>query len=151
MTYEQVPAEAAKVLEHAAEIIQRYVLVGNVMHSPEVVREYVHYKLFGKEREVFAILLLTTQHRLIEFRELFVGTIDQASVYPREIVKVVLETNAAAVILAHNHPSGEATASQSDIAITNKIKKALDLIDVPVLDHIIVGDRAISFAERGLL
>lgn len=101
------------------------------------------------DREVFALLLLDNQHRLIEFNELFYGTIDSASVYPREVVKLALERNAAAVIFAHNHPSGDATPSQADKRITSRLKDALALIDVRVLDHFVVGETCVSFAERG--
>jgi len=95
--------------------------------------------------------MLDNQHQLIEFRELFYGTIDGASVYPREVVKAVLEVNASAVIFAHNHPSGNSEPSQADKDITKRLSDALGLIDVRVLDHFVVGETAISFAERGLL
>ncbi|HAS8160916.1 TPA: DNA repair protein RadC, partial [Vibrio vulnificus] len=103
------------------------------------------------EREVFAVMFLDNQHRLIAFEELFFGTIDSASVYPREVLKAALKINAAALIFAHNHPSGDATPSQADKQITQRLKEALALVDIRVLDHIVVGDSAISFAERGLL
>lgn len=96
-------------------------------------------------------MFLDNQHRLIAFEELFFGTIDSASVYPREVLKAALKVNAAAIILAHNHPSGDATPSQADKQITQRLKEALALVDIRVLDHIVVGDSAISFAERGLL
>jgi DNA repair protein RadC len=96
-------------------------------------------------------MLLDNRHKLIDYQELFFGTINAASVYPREVVKAVLAENAAAVIFAHNHPSGEAEPSQADIAITKRLKEALALIDVQVLDHIVIGETATSFAERGLL
>jgi DNA repair protein RadC len=96
-------------------------------------------------------MLLDSQHRLLKYTELFFGTVNAASVYPREIVKATLAVNAAAVILAHNHPSGIAEPSQADIAITKRIKDALSLIDVPVLDHIIVAQESVSFAQRGLI
>lgn len=100
---------------------------------------------------MFAVLLLDNQNRLIEFKELFQGTVDAASVYPREVVKVVLEVNAAAVIFAHNHPSGDSTPSQADRRITGRLKDALALVDVRVLDYIVTGDICTSFAERGWL
>jgi DNA repair protein RadC len=100
---------------------------------------------------VFAVMFLDNQHRLIAFEELFFGTIDSASVYPREVLKAALKVNAAALIFAHNHPSGDATPSQADKQITQRLKEALALVDIRVLDHIVVGDSAISFAERGLL
>ena len=98
------------------------------------------------------MLMLDSQHQLIAYREMFQGTINSAAVYPRELVKQAMEDNAAAVILAHNHPSGRAEPSQSDINITQKIKQALALVDVMVLDHFVIGDgNAVSFAQRGLL
>ena len=109
------------------------------------------YKLAPYEREVFCVLLLDSQHRLIEYRELFFGTIDATAVYPREVVKLVLEHNAAAVIFAHNHPSGVAEPSTADKNITQKLTTALAVIDVRVLDHIVVGETQVSFAERGLI
>jgi DNA repair protein RadC len=111
----------------------------------------VKLKLATYEHEVFACLMLDNRNRVIAFRELFRGTIDGASVYPREVVKQALADNAAAVIFAHNHPSGATEPSQADIAITERLKKALALIDVRVLDHLIVGDEVTSFAERGIL
>jgi DNA repair protein RadC len=113
---------------------------------------YLISQLRDKQREVFSMLMLDSQHQLIAYREMFQGTINSAAVYPRELVKQAMEDNAAAVILAHNHPSGKAEPSQSDINITQKIKQAMALIDVSVLDHFVIGDgRAVSFAQRGLL
>jgi len=140
-----------QILEHAAEILANRYVRGDAFCNPQATKDYVSYKLANHEREVFAMLLLDNQHRLIDFRELFYGTIDAASVYPREVVKLVLETNTAAVILAHNHPSGDPTPSQSDKRITERVKAALDVIDVRVLDHLVVGKTCISFAERGWL
>lgn len=111
----------------------------------------MRFKIGGSEREVFAVMLLDNQHRLIEFKELFQGTIDAASVYPREVVKTALKANAAAVIFAHNHPSGDPEPSQADRRITTRLQDALALIDVRVLDHIVVGEQCTSFAERGWL
>jgi DNA repair protein RadC len=109
-------------------------------------------KLGTLEHETFAVLLLDARHRLIDYVELFRGTIDKASVYPREVVKLALERNAAALVLAHPHPSGAADPSQADELITRRLKDALALVDVRLLDHIIVaGGDAISFADRGLL
>lgn len=113
---------------------------------------YLISQLRDKQREVFSMLMLDSQHQLIAYREMFQGTINSAAVYPRELVKQAMEDNAAAVILAHNHPSGRAEPSQSDINITQKIKQALALVDVTVLDHFVIGDgTAVSFAQRGLL
>jgi len=123
-----------------------------VMSAPANTREFLRAHLGPLEHEVFAMLVLDNRHRLIEYVELFRGTIDGASVHPREVVKETLSRNGAAVIFAHNHPSGVAEASQADEMITRRLRDALALIDVRVLDHLIVGDEKIlSFAERGLL
>jgi DNA repair protein RadC len=135
------------ILEHAAEILATRYVHGDTLTSPDVTKEYVRFKLGSYEREVFALLLLDNQNRLIEFKELFHGTIDAASVYPREVVKAVLEVNAAAVIFAHNHPSGDSTPSQADRRITERHKDALALMDIRVLDYIVTGDTCTSFAE----
>ncbi|HCG7393711.1 TPA: DNA repair protein RadC [Vibrio parahaemolyticus] len=145
------PVTEHQVLEQAAQIIANRYLRGNVFTSPNATKEFLIYKLSQHEREVFAVLLLDNQHRLIEYNELFFGTIDAATVYPREVVKLTLERNAAAVIFAHNHPSGEPEPSQSDKRITSRLSEALALIDVRVLDHFIVGESCVSFAERGLI
>ncbi len=120
--------------------------------SPTDVQKYLQLQLAGREQEVFSAMFLDTRHRLIEFKKLFYGTIDGASVHPREVVKAALRCNAAAVIFSHNHPSGVAEPSQADIAITVKLKSALALIDVRVLDHIVVAaDETVSLAQRGEL
>lgn len=118
--------------------------------SPGAVRDYLCLHLAERKHEIFYCLFLDSQHRLLDGRELFRGTIDGCSVYPREVVKATLEINAAAVILAHNHPSGVAEPSAADRQITDRLKNALALVDVRVLDHFVVGDQdVISFAERG--
>lgn len=120
--------------------------------SPQAVRRYLRFTLGERGHEVFAAVWLDAQHRVLEFQELFAGTLTQTSVYPREVVKHALARNAAAVIFAHNHPSGVAEPSQSDRILTETLKRALELVDVKVLDHFVVGrDAATSFAERGLL
>ncbi|MDT0596429.1 RadC family protein [Glaciecola petra] len=120
--------------------------------SADAASEYLRVQLAQKKREVFAMLLLNSQHQLIAYREMFMGTINSAAVYPRELVKQVIDDNAAAVILAHNHPSGVAEPSQADIQITQRIQQAFALIDVTVLDHFVIGrSSAVSFAQRGLL
>lgn len=137
------------LLEQAAEALaQKYKREGTFT-SASNVKEYLQLKLGSYDREVFALMLLDTQHRLIQFEELFFGTIDSANIHPREIVKAALNVNAAAVILAHNHPSGVPEPSIADKAITTKLIDALQLIDVRVLDHIVVGESCVSFAERG--
>ena len=145
------PMTANQVLEKAAEILADMYARNGELNSPEKAKQYLSYKLGGYEREVFAIMLLDSSHRLMAYQELFYGTIDSASVYPREVVKAVLEANAAAVILAHNHPSGNAEPSLTDKRITERLRDALALIDVRVIDHIVVGENSVSFAELGLL
>jgi len=120
--------------------------------SPEDTRRYLRLQLAEREAEVFCVLFLTNRHRMIAFEEMFRGTIDGASVHPREVVKQALRLNAACVILAHNHPSGVAEPSRADEAITRRLRDALALVDIRVLDHLIVGGTDItSLAERGLL
>lgn len=131
---------------HLAETLSK----SDTLSSPEAVKFYLRAQLRHQPHEIFAALMLDNQNRLIVYRELFSGTIDGASVYPREVVKQVLAHNAAAVIFAHNHPSGVAEPSRADHAITKRLNEALALIDVRMLDHIIVGDgQEISFAEQG--
>lgn len=143
-------------LQAVLELSRRYLLTRlagqDVLTSPEATREYLKLRLYGSPYEIFACLFLDNRHRVIVYEELFRGTIDGASVHPREVVRRVIETQAAAVIFAHNHPSGVAEPSQADLHITRRLKDALALIDVRVLDHIIIGDGdGTSFAERGLL
>lgn len=140
-----------EVLEHAAQILANRYLRTDAFCHPEATKEFLRFKLGGLEREVFAVMLLDNQHRLIEFNELFKGTVDAASVYPREVVKAALACNAAAVIFAHNHPSGQPEPSEADKRITQRLKDALALVYIRVLDHIVVGEGCVSFAERGLL
>jgi len=125
---------------------------GGVLNSPQSTRDYLKSRLRGRAHEVFACLFLDNRHRVICFEELFTGTIDGASVYPREVVKRALHHNAAAAIFAHNHPSGVAEPSGADQAITRRLQQALALVDIRVLDHIVIGEGAsVSFAERGLI
>ena len=142
---------ALDILSKAADLIGKKLNRNSVFNCPQATKDFLTYKLAPYEREVFCVLLLDSQHRLIEFHELFYGTIDATAVYPREVVKLVLEHNAAAVIFAHNHPSGVAEPSMADKNITQKLTSALALIDVRVLDHIVVGETQVSFAERGLI
>jgi DNA repair protein RadC len=145
-------AQLQAVLEMARRHLSASLQAGDVLSSPVLVRQYLSAQLRHQAREVFAIIFLDNQHRLLAYDELFYGTIDGASVYPREVVKQALARNAAAVILAHNHPSGVAEPSQADQRITERLKAALELVEIRVLDHMIVGDsEVISFAERGLL
>jgi DNA repair protein RadC len=142
---------AMQILETAANIIAEKYLHEDVFCNSQATKDFLRFKLGGYEREVFAVMLLNNQHELIEYKELFYGTIDAAAVYPREVVKAVLGANAAAVILTHNHPSGVSEPSQADKAITQRLVNALGLIDVRVLDHLIIGKTTMSFAENNLL
>ena len=147
-----VPAIADDILAAAREQISRRLRRGNALSSPQATRAYLSVKLGDREFETFCCLFLDTRHRVIEFVELFRGTIDHASVHPREVVKEALRLNAAAVILCHPHPSGIAEPSQADELITRRLVDALRLVDIRVLDHLIVaGSEVVSFAERGLL
>lgn len=143
-------------LRATIELSQRYLAEEmsrtSVISDPSQTKSFLKSKLRHHSREVFACLYLDNQHRVIVFEELFFGTIDGASVHPREVLKRALRHNAAAVIFAHNHPSGVAEPSQADIRITDRLKSALQLVDIRVLDHMIVGEgEVLSFAERGLL
>lgn len=145
-------AQLQAVLEMGRRHLSAAMKTGDLLTSPDLVRSYLSAQLRHQPREVFAVLFLDNQNRLITYEELFFGTIDGASVYPREVVRRALAHNSAAVILAHNHPSGVAEPSQADCRITQRLQAALDLIDVRVIDHMVVGDgEVISFAERGLL
>jgi DNA repair protein RadC len=125
---------------------------GTALTSPQLTRDFLTLKLGALEHEVFAVILLDGRHRVIEYVELFRGTIDGASVHPREVVKLALAKNAAAVVLAHPHPSGVAEPSQADEILTRRLRDALQLVDIRVLDHVVVaGGAAVSFAELGLL
>ena len=140
------------VLEMSRRALKEELQRGDALNSPRAVRDYLQLLLGARQQEVFLVLFLDTQHRVIASEELFHGTLSQTSVYPREVVKRALAHNAAAVILAHNHPSGVAEPSQSDQLLTDALKQALNLVDVRVLDHFIVGTgKILSFAERGLM
>jgi len=145
-------AQLGAAIELARRSLHEQLSSGTALTSPGGVRDYLRLALGGREHEVFVCLWLDAQHRVISYQEAFRGTLTQTSVYPREIVKAALAANAAAVIFAHNHPSGIAQPSQADELLTRNLKEALGLVDVKVLDHFIVaGSQAISFAERGLL
>ncbi|HGM6158442.1 TPA: DNA repair protein RadC [Pseudomonas aeruginosa] len=147
-----LPASVDQILEAARQAIEQKMQRSAEFTSPVLVKEYLRTKLAGFEHEVFAVLFLDTRHRLIEYAEMFRGTIDSASVYPREVVKEALRLNAAAVIVSHNHPSGNPEPSGADRALTQQLTQALALVDVRVLDHVIVaGHTTTSFAERGLV
>jgi len=145
-------AQLAAVLELARRCLGEQLRSGTPLNSPGAVRDYLQLALGGREHEVFLALFVDAQHRVLCAEELFRGTLTQTSVYPREVVKAALRANAAAVIFAHNHPSGVAQPSQADELLTRTLKEALVLVDVKVLDHFIVaGRQTLSFAERGLL
>lgn len=125
---------------------------GEALTSPETTRTYLRARLLNRRYEHFAAIFLDTRHRVIAYRELFHGTIDSAHVHPRVVVKQALDDHAAAAIVAHNHPSGVAEPSQADLAITRRLRDALGLLDIRLLDHFIVGDsEVVSLAERGLV
>lgn len=126
---------------------------GPVMDNPGAVKDYLRIKMMPHtKQEVFGVLFLDGQHKVLQYREIFFGTLTQTSVYPREVIRIALELGAAAVILTHNHPSGSVEPSNADIHLTNTLKSALTLVDVRVLDHIIVGGTAVlSMAEKGLM
>jgi DNA repair protein RadC len=145
-------AQFAAAIELARRSLQDQLKERAALTSPGAVRDYLRLALSRREEEVFVCIWLDAQHKVIEIKEAFTGTLTQTSVYPREIVKAALARNAAAVIFAHNHPSGVAQPSQADELLTRNLKEALALVEVKVLDHFIVaGNQAISFAERGLL
>ena len=145
MTEDQIIAKAIQILESRAT-------KGDMITNPQTAINLLRLKLADLEHEVFAALFLTTTHRVIEYRELFTGTIDGAAVYPREVAKAALSVNAAAAIFAHNHPSGAAEPSEADVRITRRLSDAMALIDVRVLDHVVVSTEGhTSLAERGLL
>lgn len=140
----------------AKEFVRRALLEdiyrSSALNSPREVRDFLRLHFVGKDREVFVVVLMDAQHRVIATEELFTGTLTQTSVYPREVVKCALRHNAAAVIFAHNHPSGIAEPSHADELLTRSLKSSLALVDVQVLDHfVIAGSKVMSFAERGLI
>lgn len=140
------------VLELSKRFFHEQLQSAPVFNAPQAVRQYLHHRLANQHYEEFMALLLDNQHRLLKALSLFQGTIDGAAVYPRVVVEKVLQHGAAAVIFAHNHPSGVAEPSNADRLITDKLQQALAIIDVPVLDHLVIGQgQYCSFAERGWL
>src|SRR6266704_6426768 len=145
-------AQLQAALELARRALREEISSRDALSSPRAVRDYLRLALAGREQEVFVVLLLDARHRMTASEELFRGTLTQTSVYPREVVKCALKHNAAAVIFAHNHPSGVAEPSHADEILTRSLKAALALIDVKVHDHFVIAGSAVtSFAERGLL
>ena len=147
-----VEASTEEIVEVAKAAMNRKLRRGTTLSSPKVVRDYLSVRLGTLEHEVFGVLLVDNRNRLIEFVELFRGTIDGASVHPREVVKLALAKNAAALVICHPHPSGICEPSRQDEAITRRLVDALALVDIRVLDHIIIaGGECVSMVERGLL
>lgn len=146
------PVSEADILLMAQQLASQRLRRGRSLTSPTAVFNHLQTLLGDYEHEVFALLMLDSKHRVLQFRELFRGTLDGASVYPREVVKICLEQNAAAVILVHNHPSGDPEPSQADCTLTRKLQDALSLVEIRTLDHIVVGSEGcVSLAELGYL
>lgn len=140
------------IIAAARELLDKRFIRDGCIDIPAAAKDYLSLKLGLLEHEVFAVVFLDAQHRIIECREMFQGTLTQTSVYPREVVKAALRLNAGAVILAHNHPSGVAEPSRADEYLTQTLKTALAMVEVRVIDHMVVaGGTVVSFAERGLL
>ena len=140
------------IIDQAIAILRQRLMNGDVFDSPEVVKQFAQLNIAGDLDEGFYVLFLTSQHQLITFEKMFSGTINASSVYPRVIARRCLEVNAASVIISHNHPSGISEPSNADINITNSKAKALSLLDVKLLDHIVVSvGSTVSLAERGII
>jgi len=147
-----VPADGTEIVEAAKIYLNRRIKRSNPVTSPKIARDYLAVTLGARDAEYFCILMLDSRSRVIDFVELFRGTIDGASVHPREVVKLALAKNAASVILVHNHPSGVAEPSRADELITTRLQDALSLVDIRTVDHLIVaGGDCVSLAERGVL
>ncbi|EQA7395714.1 TPA: DNA repair protein RadC [Pseudomonas aeruginosa] len=146
------PVTEADILQMAQQLAMSRLSKGRALTEPKQVFSHLQTLLQYHEYEVFALLLLDSRHRVIGFRELFRGTLDGASVYPREVVKIALEHNAAAIIMVHNHPSGDPEPSQADRTLTTTLKNALNMVGTRILDHVVVAhDGCVSLAERGYL
>jgi DNA repair protein RadC len=144
------PVSEADILLMARQLVSQRLRKGRVLTSPNAVFSHLQMLLGDYQHEVFSLLMLDSKHRILAFHELFRGTLDSASVYPREVVKLCLEHNAAAVILVHNHPSGDPEPSQADLLLTRKLQDALNVVEVRTLDHIVVGNEGcVSLAEKG--
>jgi DNA repair protein RadC len=145
-------ASPEQILQAARQIIDQKMQRGQAFSAPTIAEDYLRAKLAGLEHEVFAVLMLDARHRLIAYVEMFRGSISSATVEPREVLKECMRHNAAAILIGHNHPSGDATPSSADITLTKRLRAALDLVDVRVLDHIVVGgNTTVSMASRGLI
>ena len=145
------PASQKEIFTAAKHLSSSNLRRGKIINSSAEAGDAIQYKIGGYEHEMFACLFLDSRHRLLEFTEIFRGSVNCTSVHPREIVKEALRLNAAAVIFVHNHPSGETIPSHQDIELTNKLRDILHVIDVKVLDHMIVGDTVLSMADEGYL
>ena len=145
------PAPEKLVLTEANKLSGYRLRHGTMISSSDSARSVIGYKLRDKQSEVFACLFLDSGHRILAFKEMFRGSINKATVHPREVVKEALQLNAAAVILAHNHPSGDSTPSEQDIELTHTLKDILKVIDVRVLDHLVIGEEVTAFSDLGLL
>jgi len=145
------PAPKKLVLTEANKLSGYRLRRGTLIVSSDAAKSVIGYKLQNKQSEIFACLFLDSGHRVLAFKEMFQGSINKATVHPREVVKEALQINAAAIIFAHNHPSGDSKPSDQDIALTEILKKILNVIDVRVLDHLVVGEEIFSFADQGLL
>jgi DNA repair protein RadC len=146
------PNNRDQVMEVAAKYLFEDLQRGELINSPEITEKFLNAKLKGEELETFWVMFLDTRHRVISFEKLFTGTIDGATVYPRVVAKRAVETGAAAIIAAHNHPSGVPEPSLADQAITRRLKDALALLDIRLLDHFVIGDgRPVSMAARGMI
>lgn len=146
------PITEHDILTMAKQLASQRLRKGHALHHPTEVFSYLQILLQEYEHEVFAVLLLDNKHRVIRFQEMFRGTLDGASIYPREVVKLALAHNAAAIILVHNHPSGDPAPSQADHVLTTKLKQALEMVSIRTLDHIVVGSEGYtSLAELGYL
>jgi DNA repair protein RadC len=145
------PAPEKLVLTEANRLSGYRLRRGTMIASSDAAKSVIGYKLRDKQNEIFACLFLDSGHRVLAFKEMFQGSINKATVHPREVVKEALQSNAAAIIFAHNHPSGDSKPSDQDIALTEILKKILNIIDVRVLDHLVIGEEIFSFADQGLL
>jgi DNA repair protein RadC len=146
-----IPAPKETVLSAARQLSGSRLRRGARINSSNLAREAIGYKLSGHQHEIFACLFLDCQHRILAFQEMFQGTVNSTTVHPREILKAAMQLNAAAVILAHNHPSGENQPSHLDIELTKKLTEILKFVDVRVLDHLVIGNSVLSMADSGYM
>jgi len=146
-----LPAPKEAIFTEARKISGYQLRRGALIRSSNIAREVIAHKLDDRQCEVFACLFLDAKYRVLEFKAMFRGSVNCATIYPREVVKEALRLNAAAIILAHTHPSGDATPSRHDIDLTHKLKDILQVIDVKVLDHLVIGDQVTSMADAGYL